>query len=215
MSLFKEIKHLLMSSSRSEKLDLFVSEVCTSYDNTILDVGAADLEYSPVDNFLEKHYHSPNKITALSIYPLINFSNRYPDISTVVFDGCTFPFADNAFDVVHSNAVIEHVGGTEKQVAFVKELARVGERFFFTTPSRHFPIETHTNVPFFHYLPKQVFDKILTILGKKWACGDYMNLLSRKDLEQIIRLAGVDKFKIITKRFMGLPLHYYVIGKKE
>lgn len=204
-----------MSRSRTEKLDLFLNCVCNSKQNTILDVGAADIEYSPFDNFLEKHYPHPEKITALSIYPLTHFSQRYPDVSTVVFQGGKFPFEDNAFDVVHSNAVIEHVGGKDKQVEFVKELARVGNRFFFTTPSRYFPFETHTNVPFFHYLPKRNFDCFLRVIGKEWATGDYMNLLSKYDLENILLLAGVRKFKIITKRMLGLPLHYFVIGEKE
>lgn len=215
MPLLNNIKFLFMSNSRTKKFDLFLNEVCTSIDETILDVGAADIEYSPFDNFLEKHYPYPNKITALSILPLVHFSQRYPEVSTIIFKGGSFPFADNSFDVVHSNAVIEHVGGKEKQRAFIKELARVGKRFFFTTPSRHFPIETHTNVPFFHYLPKQIFDRLLRIIGKEWASGDYMNLLTRRDLEEIMSQAGVHKYRIITKKIIGLPLHYIVIGEKE
>lgn len=215
MYLFKNIKHSLMSGSRSAKLSLFVNEVCTGENNTILDVGAADIEYSPFDNFLEKHYPYRQKITALSILPLVHFSQRYPDVSTVVFQGGAFPFEDNSFDVVHSNAVIEHVGGKEMQIAFVKELKRVGKKFFFTTPSRRFPIETHTNVLFLHYFPKRLFDRILRLLGKEWACGDYMNLLTRNELDDIMRQAGVKNFKIITKRILGLPLHYFVIGEKD
>ncbi len=215
MSIISKLKHLLMLDSRTIKLNLFLGLVCNSDDDTVLDVGAADVEYSPFDNFLEKYYPYPNKITALSIFPLIHFAQRYPDVTTVVFSGGGFPFDDNAFDIVHSNAVIEHVGCRDLQVDFVKELSRVGKRFFFTTPSRLFPVETHTNLPFFHLLPKQYFDSILRIIGKEWATGNYMNLLSKHDLEVILRSAGVSKFRIITKRMLGFPLHYIVVGEKE
>lgn len=215
MSIIRKLKHKLMLDSRSSKLNLFLDQVCKSDDDTVLDVGAADIEYSPFDNFLEKNYPYPNKITALSIFPLVHFTKRYPDVSTVVFSGGAFPFDDNSFDVVHSNAVIEHVGGRELQVNFVKELSRVGKRFFFTTPAKHFLVETHTNVPIFHLLPKRLFDGILRIIGKGWATGDYMNLLSKHDIEVILRLAGVPKFRIITNRMFGLPLHYIVVGEKE
>jgi len=215
MSPLGKIKYKLMYRSRSDKLKLFLNDVCSSDSNKVLDVGAADVEYSPFDNFLEKYYPHPEKITALSIFPLVHFSQRYPSVSAVVYQGGRFPFEDNSFDVVHSNAVIEHVGSRDKQIDFVKELARVGKKFFFTTPSRHFIFETHTNIPFFHFLPKHFFDRLLLLLGKEWASGDYMNLLSRKDVEVLMRKACVHKFKIITKRMMGLPLHYFVIGEKE
>ena len=45
-------------------------------------------------------------------------------------DACALPFADQAFDVVFSNAVIEHVGDVERQRRFVAEALRVGRRVF-------------------------------------------------------------------------------------
>ena len=47
---------------------------------------------------------------------------------------------DGTFDVVFSNAVIEHVGGEEEQLRFVAEALRVGRRAFITTPNRLFPV---------------------------------------------------------------------------
>jgi SAM-dependent methyltransferase len=66
-------------------------------------------------------------------------------------DGRRLPFADNSFDVVFSNAVIEHVGSFEDQLRFVNEHKRVGRHWVITTPNRWFPIESHTNVLFRHW----------------------------------------------------------------
>jgi ubiquinone/menaquinone biosynthesis C-methylase UbiE len=179
-----------------------------------LDVGVADVEFSPWDNFLEKNCPCQNKITAISIYPLEQFKFRYPGISTVVYSGGKLPFSDNSFDVIHCNAVIEHVGDFEKQVEFVKEISRCSRKFFLTTPSKLFPFETHTNLFFLHYLPKQMFDKILCVLGKRWATGDYIHLLSKSDLNKILNKAQITNARIITKRIFRIPLHYFVIGTK-
>ena len=69
----------------------------------------------------------------------------------LVADGLFLPFADNAFDLVVSNAVIEHVGDEPEQVAFVAEHVRVGKHWAMTTPNRWFPIEAHTRVFFKHW----------------------------------------------------------------
>ena len=69
-------------------------------------------------------------------------------------DGRDLPFADGAFDLGFSNAVVEHVGGREEQRRFVHELCRVAKRVFVTTPNRFFPLEVHSLVPFAHWLPR-------------------------------------------------------------
>ena len=56
-------------------------------------------------------------------------------------DGCRLPFADQAFDIVFSNSVIEHVGGPDAQARFAREVARVGRGYWVTrriviSPSR-------------------------------------------------------------------------------
>ena len=59
--------------------------------------------------------------------------------------GATLPFADGAFDLGFSNAVVEHVaGGRDGQRQFVAELCRVAQRVFVTTPNRWFPLDPHT-----------------------------------------------------------------------
>jgi SAM-dependent methyltransferase len=111
----------------------------------------------------------------------------------VRYDGSIFPFEDKSFDIGWSNAVIEHVGGEERQIQFLKELCRTCRKVYFTTPNRYFPFEVHTRYPLIHWLPKRIFDKILSLTPKKWATGDYMNLLSKKSLRRILKKAGVEQ----------------------
>ena len=61
------------------------------------------------------------------------------------------PFDDQSFDLVYSNAVIEHVGDEAEQRQYVAEHARVGRSWIFTTPNRWFPIESHSDVFFKHW----------------------------------------------------------------
>ena len=78
--------------------------------------GADELSFGEGDgcrtlNFFEARYPWPERITALGLQDGEGFRARYPGIRYVQGDACALPFGDGEFDVVFSNAVIEHVGG--------------------------------------------------------------------------------------------------------
>lgn len=73
--------------------------------------------------------------------------------SVVLGDGVSLPFADQSFDLVFSNSVIEHVGSRAEQARFAAEIARVGKQYWVQTPNRYFPIEHHLWTPVVHWLP--------------------------------------------------------------
>jgi hypothetical protein len=75
-------------------------------------------------------------------------------IRYVAGDGCALPFADDAFDLVFSNAVIEHVGDEARQRRFVSEHDRVGRSWMLTTPNRLFPVESHDHTVATHWSPR-------------------------------------------------------------
>jgi len=80
----------------------------------------------------------------------------------VLGDGTSLPFADQSFDLVFSNSVIEHVGSRAEQARFAAEIARVGRHYWVQTPNRYFPIEHHLWTPFVHWLPRSWQAAILT-----------------------------------------------------
>jgi hypothetical protein len=66
-------------------------------------------------------------------------------------DGLALPFEDAQFDLVFSNAVIEHVGGEAQQRQFMAEIDRVGRAWMVTTPNRFFPVEAHEHSVLAHW----------------------------------------------------------------
>jgi SAM-dependent methyltransferase len=197
--------------NRRRKWEIFLRELRPSASAEILDIGFSDREYSAVDNFLEKNYQQPEKITAIGIDRPDEFRRRYPLVKARQYDGRRIPFGDKQFDIGWSNAVIEHVGGRQRQVEFLKELKRVGRRCFVTTPNRWFPVEIHSRVPLLHYLPKNIFDLFLRLIGKKWATGDYLNLLSYRRLKKILAAADISDYRIIKNKLLGFTLDFIII----
>ena len=163
--------------SRRRKLALFLEVMGLTPATTVLDVGVDEVSLGDAGgqsgctthNLLEERYPWPERLTALGLHDGARFRERYPQIAYVQGDACALPFADGVFDVVHSNAVIEHVGGRERQEAFVREAVRVARRVFVTTPNRWFPIEVHTRLPLVHWLPEGPAGRAYDLAGKSWA----------------------------------------------
>ena len=174
--------------SRRRKLRLFLAELEPTAETTVLDVGADELAFGEGDgcatlNFFEELYPWPERITALGLHDGAAFRARYPSVRYVQGDACDLPFADGAFDVVFSNAVIEHVGERAQQRRLVAEALRVGRKVFLTTPNRCFPIEVHTRLPLVHWLPERAAHRLYDLAGKSFAKD--LHLLSRRTLEAL------------------------------
>ena len=160
--------------SRRRKLQLFLDELQPTEETTLLDIGADELGFDQCEgcatlNFLEELYPWPERITALGLHDGMRFRERYPRVRYVQGDALALPFLDGAFDIVFSNAVIEHVGGHEQQRRFVSEALRVGRRAFVTTPNRRFPLEVHTRLPIVHWLPDRLAHASYDAVRKGWA----------------------------------------------
>jgi len=179
--------------------------------SSILDVGFNDTEYFENDNFLEKNYPWRKNITALGLDEPVNFNKIYPEIKALAYDGKVFPFRDKEFDIIWSNAVLEHVGNFDRQAFFLKEINRVARKAFITTPNKFFPFEVHTKVLFLHFISQRVFHWYLRLIGKNWATGEYMFLLSKRDIEKLFASAGIEKYKIIRNRLVGFTLDFNIL----
>jgi SAM-dependent methyltransferase len=103
-----------------------------------------------------------------------------------VTPGQPLPFADRSFDIVFSNAVVEHAGGTQAQQRFVGEVCRVGRAFFITTPNRWFPFEHHTGLPLIHCLPPRVFRRVIARTRYRyWADEAHLSMLDARSFPRL------------------------------
>lgn len=201
--------------SRGKKFEQTMLYLKPDVSDKILEVGVANREHSPVDNFLIKNYPFIQNITALGVGDLSGFKAKYPEIRTISYNGRNFPFRDEEFDIVHSNAVIEHVGRPELQLFFLKEMVRVARKGMLTTPNRYFPIETHTRIPFLHWLGKNKFDKFLKMIGKGRFSGEYMYLLNAKDIVLLADKAELLNYRIIRNRLFGFTMTFSLVWVKD
>lgn len=197
--------------NRGRKWKMFQRAVGVDDKITLLDVGYSDREFSRFDNFIERHYPYLTQVTALGIEEPIEFSQRYPQVNVVQYDGRTFPFPDKSFDVVWANAVIEHVGDRERQLLFLRETARTGKTAWITTPNRYFPIEVHTRRLLLHWLPKDRYDAYLRRCGDGWAAGSYMRLLGAREIRRLLREAGVTRYRLIRNRIGPFTLDFVLV----
>lgn len=205
-----KIANRISKFNRERKWKIFAKQFPFNNKTKVLDVGFNNIEYSEIDNYLEKVYPYPEKITALGIEATEIFKTKYPKVNAVIYDGNYFPFQDQAFDIVWSNAVLEHVGNRDKQILFLKEIKRVGKRAFITTPNKYFPVEIHTRTVLLHFLPQKIFYKYLRFIGKKWATGSYMNLLSNNTILALLKEAGIKEYRIKRNRLFFFSLDFVI-----
>jgi hypothetical protein len=203
-------------SARSIRHSLFLETLAPSANETILDVGVTD---SPVAwaNHLEAHYPHPDRITALAVEELLEFRRAFPQVRTVIGDGCELPFADGSFDIVYSNAVIEHVGDRERQRVFLSEANRVAARaVFVTTPSRWFPMESHTMIPLVHWAPRSLAAAVWRRAGNTYyADPANLNLVSARQLRRLAQAAGLTSFNVRRQRLCGWTSNLILIAMKD
>lgn len=188
------------------------------YDNRRSDSWASDLRSKRV-NFLESLITSiptPMKILDLGGTPEfwehsgflnnnqdidITFLNievvEHPNFKCLIGDGRDLSrFANEEFDLVFSNSVIEHVGNYQDQGRMADEIKRVSKRYFVQTPNLYFPIEPHFLFPFFQFLPVGL---------KVWLFTNFdMGWYSKISDEQKARDLAVNTQLLSKKKLMGL-----------
>ncbi len=202
MSLFERFSAI----SREQKLALFHDLMHPAPTLRILDVGA---EVEPGDRqeqqFLDR-YPWKESLSALNISPehVRTIRERYPAIDARVGDARQIPWPDESFDVVWSNAVIEHVGSFEDQQQMAREIMRVGRRWFVTTPNRWYPYEFHLRLPLVTWLPWHGYIQCGRLVRYNhvehryvWAAGpERLRLLSASELARCFPGSRIIKHRV-------------------
>ena len=169
--------------ARKRVHDLFIQRIQPKAGDRVLDIGASD-DSGVESNMLEQLYPWRENLTCASLTDGKAILSAYPGVKhTQITTSGILPFEDNAFDIVYSNAVLEHVGSHSQQAKFLQEMCRVARRRFLAVPNRLFPIEHHTCLPLVHYLPKRWFRKLLRRTRYEvWSHEENLNYISASDL---------------------------------
>jgi hypothetical protein len=118
-----------------------------------------------------------------------------PRFTLLAGDACGLSqFPDRAFDVVHSNSVIEHVGDWSRQCLMAGEVRRLASSYFVQTPNFWFPVEPHFRTPFIHWLPRPWRAGIVM----RYACGFYPKAATVDEAQRIL-----DDARLVDARMMA------------
>jgi hypothetical protein len=201
--------------SRKRKLEAFFELVKQKHALKVLDVGGA-IENS---SQLFKLFPDKNNISVINISEedIQTISIAYPEVDARVGDACNLPWPDDYFDMVYSNAVIEHVGDFERQKKMASEVMRVGRNWFITTPNRWYPFEFHMRLPFVTWIPFHGYLKFGRLIcynhvKKKYTFGqkmDHLRLMTARELKQCFWGS-----RIIKQRVTFMPETLVAIGEK-
>jgi 2-polyprenyl-3-methyl-5-hydroxy-6-metoxy-1,4-benzoquinol methylase len=192
----------LSEKSRTRKLEILNASFPFDEKTRVLDVGGQ--VQGAQGQFINQYPHLEN-VTVVNIRDehLVAIREEYPQITTRVADARKLPFDDDEFDIVYSNAVIEHVGGWEDQVAMAREVSRVAKNWFVTTPNRWFPFEFHLRLPFVSWLPAPLLLKAASIYSydhgqKRYRSGleQHLRLISRRELAKLFPGSQIHALKI-------------------
>ncbi len=197
-SLFRRLLKRFSRLSRTKKFELCWKLFRPRANDRVLDVGASGevfLRYT-----LEDVYPYRERIVAggFAVREVVSARHFYPDCRYAVFDGCSLPFPDKSFDLVFSNAVIEHVLGRTSQRRFAEEMMRVGKSWFVTTPNYWFPFESHYHLPFIQFLPLVLQREYNRLLGGHIPKGKLANvaLLSASRLQRLFPTSRIARVRV-------------------
>lgn len=180
---------------RFKKIEVIIREILETQSVVkILDVGGRRDYW----DYLSEELRPKVFITVINYEgELTEFEEKADNINleTVIGDGCNMPqYADNSFDLVHSNSVIEHVGSLENMGKYAAEIRRIGKRYYVQAPNLWFPIDPHFGVPIFHWLP----DPTRAVIMHKYKVG-----FSDTPIEDYVEsLSEADSIKLVDKSMM-------------
>ena len=141
----------LQQTSRQQKARRFYETMSPTKDDTVLVVGAGD------GTDLIADYPWKAQVWALDADAdhCRTLAKTYPAVHVVCADFLNPDDLTRAlgrtFSLGYSNAVLEHVADHGR---FAAHLRRLCTRYWVTTPNKYWPVDMHSRLPVYHWLPE-------------------------------------------------------------
>jgi hypothetical protein len=203
---FLKAKERFSAAMRRRRMQHFLSLMQIRGGERIIDLGGQSGFWADVD--------IPLDITIVNLPGTLGpMPERTPHRLTMVEgDACGLDYPDNAFDIAFSNSVIEHVGGPDRQTAMAQEARRLAPRYWVQTPSIWFPMEAHTNMPFWWFYPAQLKRRFILRWRRTLPAWCEMvegtTVISHREMQDMFPEA-----RIWTERLAGIPKSYVAFSR--
>jgi len=206
----------IIQKKRLEIISIIKSELDNMSLKDILDIGTTQ-DNSQSSNLIIKSLNNFEKYKSISDQKInSNFFSKC--LQKSITDELS-PNEIKVFssDVVISNATIEHVGSYQKQLKMIENIIKLTNKIFIIiTPNRMHPIEFHSKIPFFHWLPKKLHREILSAISLKYLSKEKnLNLLKSSDLIKMMKNFENVNYDIRYLRFLMFKSNLILIGRKK
>lgn len=188
---------------------------------SVLDVGSTPDRERRDSNCMVPWFHEAGaRVVLYSPEDIGGLASQFPyaQILPSAGFGAPIPAGERVYDWTVSSAVIEHVGNSDAQVAFIADCARVANGIFLTTPNRWHWLEFHTKLPFLHWAPRDTHRALLRKLGQElWAQESHLRLVGAAELGALAQKALGDsfRFEVQTVWALGMPSNLLLLGRRN
>lgn len=205
--------------ARSSRGEVFRKHFHLDENTTIIDLGSHD--GTNIHNVLAGTRVRPENVYIADIdaAAVQLGASKFGYHPVVIHESGRLPFGDSHFDIVFCSSVIEHVTAPksdvwrirsgrafrrvalQRQKTFASEIVRLGRQYFVQTPYRHFPIESHTRLPFVGWLPRPMLVTMLRFTNKLWIKTTEPDwfLLDKKLMKELF-----DGARFVDEKVLGL-----------
>jgi SAM-dependent methyltransferase len=120
----------------------------------------------------------------LDLYlPANNILRKLPHAHLLVGDGMNLPLSKETFDIVSLFSLVEHVPNAELLLREVFRVMKSKGTIVIQIPNRFFPVEVHSGLPLFFYLPSRFRNLVIK--------GTMYDWLRTVDIPSTKKLVGV------------------------
>lgn len=229
MNLITKLVKAYSKRAREKRASVFRNSFLIDENTKILDLGSETGSniYAVLQGTSFKHQNI--YIADIDSSCIEKGANTYGFVPVQISESEQLPFEDGFFDIVYCSSVIEHVTVPKEQVwslysgkdfkaksfnrqkVFANEIRRLGKQYFVQTPCKHFPVESHSWLPFIAWLPRRMLIPILKFTNTFWVkkTSPDWYLLNRNEMSSLFQDANIisEKSFGLTKSIMAIRNH--------